>query len=165
MNRFCHCALLILLLAGCGEDEGPKVEFVGGGFVFNYRQAEITYGFVARIKGEAPEGSALEAVFEDPAGGPPIVLRQTVLPTRKSYKFETPPVAGVRNNRDYEVELRLVDPGAAEETIIARNIRVYRSQLDADILPDQPLAVGPGYHRPDGSVPTPEAPGPEQESQ
>ncbi len=157
MSRFCRCALLILLLAGCGEDEGPRVEFVGGGFVFNYRQAEITYGFVARIKGEAAAGSVLEAVFEDPAGGPPIVLREAVLPTRKSYKFETPPVSGVRSDRDYEVELRLVSPGAAGETVVARNARVYRSQLDADILPDQPLAVGPGYHRPDGSIPTPEA--------
>ena len=28
-----------------------------------------------------------------------------------------------------------------------------------------PLAVGPGYHRPDGSVPTPETPAEAQESQ
>ena len=165
MSRLCRCALVILLLAGCGEDKGPEVAFVGGGFVFNYRQAEITYGFVARIKGEAPAGSVLEAIFEDPAGGPPIVLRQTVLPTRKSYKFETPPVTGVRSDRDYEVELRLLSPGAAEEAVIARKARVYRSQLDADILPEQPLAVGPGYHRPDGSVPTPEAPAEAPQSQ
>ena len=161
MNHFCRCALLLFLLAGCGEDEGPKVEFVGGGFVFNYRQAEVTYGFVARIKGDAPEGSVLEAVFEDPAGGAPIVLRQKVLPTRRSYKFETPAVAGVRSDRDYQVELRLLAADETAGTVIAQNARSYRSQLDESTLPDQPLAVGPGYHRPDGSTPRREA----QESQ
>ena len=160
MKDFRRYVFLVLLLAGCGEEDGPRVAFVGGGFVFNYRQAEITYGFVARIDGQAPEGSVLEAVFEDPAGGPPIILRQSVLSTRRSYKFETPPVTGVRSDHDYQVELRLLAPGAAPEaapeTVIASNARSYRSQLDADILPAQPLAVGPGYHRPDGSVPTPE---------
>lgn len=157
MNRFCRCALLVFLLAGCGQNEDPKVEFAGGGFVFNYRQAEVTYGFVARIKGEAPEGSVLEAVFEDPAGGPQIVLRQKVLPTRRSYKFETPPVAGVRKDRDYQVELRLLGGEEPPGTVIAQNARSYRSQLDGSILPERPLAVGPGYHQPDGSTPRREA--------
>ncbi len=161
MYGFLRCALFVLLLAGCGEEEGPQVEFVGGGFVLNYRQAEMTYGFVARIKGVAPEGSILEAVFEDPAGGPPIVVRQEVLSTRRSYKFETPPVEGVRKDRDYKVQLRLVTSGATAETVLAQSARSYRSQVDAEIVPDKPLAVGPGYHRPDGSAPTLEA----QESQ
>jgi hypothetical protein len=155
MNGFCRCALFVLLLAGCGEDEGPRVEFVGGGFVLNYRQAEMTYGFVARIKGEAPEGSVLEAVFEDPAGGPPIVIRQDVLPTRRSYKFETRSVKGVRKDHDYQVELRLLASGETAEAVIAESSRSYRSQVDAEVLPDRPLAVGPGYHQSDGSVPTP----------
>ncbi len=161
MNAFCRYALILLLLAGCGEDEGPQVEFVGGGFVLNYRQAEMTYGFVARIKGEAPVGSVLEAVFEDPAGGPPIVIRQEVLPARSSYKFETPPVEGVRKDHDYQVELRLLASQETAETVIARSTRSYSSQVGAETVPEQPLAVGPGYHRPDGSVPTLEA----QESQ
>lgn len=152
-----RCALIVLLLAGCGEAEAPQVEFVGGGFILNYRQAEITYGFVARIEGEAPEGSVLEAVFEDPAGGPPIAIRQAVLPTRRSYKFETPPVEGVRKDHDYKVELRLIESEETGATVIAQSTRSYSSQIDAEIIPERPLAVGPGYHRPDGSVPTPES--------
>lgn len=35
--------------------------------------------------------------------------------------------------------------------------RSYRSQLDGSILPERPLAVGPGYHQPDGSTPRREA--------
>ena len=161
MNAFCRYALVLLLLAGCGEDEIPQVEFVGGGFVLNYRQAEMTYGFVARIKGEVPEGSVLEAVFEDPAGGPPIVIRQEIMPTRSSYKFETPPVEGVRKDHDYQVELRLLASQETAEAVIARSTRSYSSQVGAETVPEQPLAVGPGYHRPDGSAPTLEA----QESQ
>ncbi len=157
MKCVCRCALIVLLLAGCGEGEAPQVEFVGGGFILNYRQAEMTYGFVARIEGDAPEGSVLEAVFEDPAGGPPIVLRQAVLPTRRSYKFETPPVEGVRKDHDYQVELRLIESEETGATVIAQSARSYRSQVDAEIIPERPLAVGPGYHRPDGSGPALEA--------
>ena len=38
----------VLALAACGEDvSSPYLEFAGGGFIFNYRNAEAFYGFVA----------------------------------------------------------------------------------------------------------------------
>lgn len=160
--RRLSCVAALLVLVACGEDEGPEpyFEFAGGGFVFNYRQASITYGFVVRVVRQPPEGGMLEAVLEDPAGGPAIVLRQPVKSGRQSYKFESPPVTGVRKDTDYQVELRLfakVEGAEAEGSAppLARITRAYRSQLDEEILPDSPLAVGPGYHRPDGSVPAP----------
>ena len=49
LRRFAFL-LFALTLAACdgGEGEGPYFEFAGGGFVFNYRYADATYGFVAQ---------------------------------------------------------------------------------------------------------------------
>lgn len=163
-----RCALLLfaLTLAACdgGGDEGPYFEFAGGGFVFNYRYAEATYGFVARVLRKPPAEAVLEAVFQDPAGGPDIVLRQPVRPGRSSYKFETPPVTGVLKAVDYRVELRLLAPppsgggSGAEAETLATIARTFRSSQDQAVLPREGLGIGPGYHRPDGSVPQPTTP-------
>lgn len=142
-------ALLLLtvatLAASCdGEPEdGPYVEYAGGGFVFNYRIAEATYGFVVkRIRG-IPPGTVLEAQFENPAGGDPLIERQTARQGALQYRFQSPPVSGVKADRDYRIELRLLDP--ASGALIASYVYAIRSQLDQSVLPDQPLTVGPGY--------------------
>ena len=153
--------LFALTLAACdgGEGEGPYFEFAGGGFLFNYRYAEATYGFVARVLRKPPAGGVLVAVFEDPAGGPDIVLSQPVRAGRSSYTFETPPVTGVQKAVDYRVELRLLAPSqsgtepGAETDVLATIARTFRSSQDQAVLPREGLGTGPGYHRPDGSVP------------
>jgi hypothetical protein len=107
--------LSVFLLGAC-EDEAPDkphVEFLGGGFVFNYNVAEAYYGFVLKVVRKVPAGTVLEARFEDPAGGAPLVVRQKTRPTRRDYRFESPAVHGVVAGRDYRIEVRLLEPGRA----------------------------------------------------
>ena len=139
------CVLSILMLAACdgGEsDDSPYLEFAGGGFVFNYRLATADYGFVARVLRTLPEGSVVEAEFEDPGGGAAIVLRQESKPGRRSYVFRTPELQGVRAGYDYQVVLRLVDAGGKA---IADYRTSFRSSADQAVLPDRPTVVGPGH--------------------
>ncbi len=137
-------AAIAALLLGCAEDpDKPYLEFAGGGFIYNYRLATADYGFVVRRSKKIPTGTIIEAEFEDPAGGPPIVIRQTASSTRLSYKFETPPVKGIKAGRDYRVEVRLIDPGNNE--VFARYSKTFHADVDQDILPEKPPVVGPGY--------------------
>lgn len=137
---------LAVLLTGCSgseSDDRPYFEFIGGGFIFNYRLAEADYGFVVKPVRRIPAGTILEAVFENPNGGEPIVVRHTAKWGRLQYVFRTPPVQGVKANRDYKVELRLLDP--KDKRVIAAYSKSFRSDVDQSILPERPPVVGPGY--------------------
>ena len=134
-----------LALAACGE-EPPAAEIVGGGFIFNYRLAEAHWGIVATVAGDVPAGAMLEAAFEDPAGGPAIVIRHPVEPSRSRYKLETPPLSGIRADHPYPVTLRVLAPG--DGGVLAEARREFRSGLAQDALPERPLTVGPGYPPP-----------------
>ncbi len=138
----CFCALL---LSGCGEEgaDKPYVEFAGGGFVFNYNIAEAYYGFVVQVLRRIPEGTVLEAEFENPAGGDPLVVRHTASAGRAEYVFRTPGVQGVEAGRSYQVDLRLLDSGTGE--LLASYSRAFRSSADQAILPKVPTTIGPGY--------------------
>jgi hypothetical protein len=146
--HFAAALLLAALLAGCGDDsdsgEAPYLEITGGGFVFNYRIAEAYYGFVARPLRSLPAGSRLEASFEDPAGGDAFVERQLAGDKAVRYSFRTPPLQGIKADRPYAVELRLI---AADGSLLQSLHKTFSSQLDQDVNPDKPLTVGPGYHR------------------
>ena len=84
------------------------------------------------------------ARFEDPSGGPAIIVRHIHRASRRGYKFETPPVKGVEADRDYAVELRLLDPNNGN--VIASYKKTFRTFIGQEVLPKQPLAVGPGHH-------------------
>ncbi len=149
--RLARCAGLVMLAAvlalaaACEEDDPrqPYIEFAGGGFIFNYNVAAAYYGFVARVKRRVPPGTILEAEFEDPAGGPPLVVRGVAGVYARQFRFESPPVQGVVANRDYRVELRLIDPD--DGSLIASYSRTFRSELDQDVLPSAPTTVAPTY--------------------
>jgi len=138
-----RAALLALVLAGaCSQDDGPYLEFLGGGFVFNYRLAEADYGFVVKRVRRLPEGTVIEARLEDPAGGEPFVLRQSARWDQLEYVFRSPPVRGVKAGRDYRVEVRLLEPGGR---LLASYARTFRSDVDQEVLPERAPVVGPGY--------------------
>lgn len=139
-------AVLLGTLSAMREPEDtslPYIEFAGGGFIFNYNVAAAYYGFVARVVRRVPPGTILEAEFEDPAGGPPIVVRAVAGVYAKQFRFESPPLEGVKANRDYRVELRLIDPG--DGTLMAAYSRTFRSDLDQDVLPTVPTTLAPTY--------------------
>ena len=126
-----------------GADSAPYFQFVGGGFIMNYRSAEAEYGFVARRVRRVPDGTVLEARLEDPAGGAPFVFRESVTWNRPEYVFRSPPVHGVVAGVDYRVEIRLIH--SATGRILATYTRTFRSELDQSALPNGPTVIGPGH--------------------
>lgn len=87
----------------------------------------------------SPRGTIIEAVFENPSGGDPFIIRETAKWGSTQYVFRTPPVEGVKNNRDYHVELRLIDP--ANQHVIATYTKTFRSDVDQSILPERPTVI------------------------
>ena len=134
------------LLAGCEDDAAkPYLEFVGGGFIFNYRTANHYYGFVARQKKPLPEGSKLEARFEVP-WGPEQVFEQPSRPGQLQYVFQTGDLSGIVKGHPYKASLRILDGTTGVE--IARYEKIFKTDVDQSALPDQPLVEGPGYQQP-----------------
>jgi hypothetical protein len=131
-----------LLLAAC-VDQSQYLELAGGGFVFNYRNAEATYGIILVPRRDPPPGAIIEVTFENPAGGEPIVLAR---PARGGgrIEFETPALAGVVRDRPYHVAVLLK---AADGAALQRLEKDFVSQLDQSVLPERPLAIGPGYQQ------------------
>lgn len=131
----------------------PPVEIVGGGFIFNYRIAEVHYGFTALVTRPLESGSVIEAHFEDPAGGAALVVRERISPRTTQYTLRSPPVRGVEAGRPYEVSVRVLDRLETSE-IWSRTLS-YRSDVSDAAMPRAPLTVGPGYHRNPAAEPPP----------
>jgi hypothetical protein len=93
---------------------------------------------------DIPAGGIIEAQFENPDGGAPIVMEQKAVESRGSYVFRTPELKGVRANHDYQVVLRVLD---AERRELARYEKSFRSDVDQSVLPETAPVVGPGYQR------------------
>lgn len=147
LTRAAGALLLALAAVACDDSESgaPRAEIAGGGFIFNYRIAEAFYGITVRRLRAIEAGTILEAEFENPAGGAPIVVRHAVKTGQLQWMLRTPPLQGVEADRDYRVELRLVDPRTGE--VLERSSRTFRSEVGQDVLPERPLTRGPGYHR------------------
>lgn len=134
------------LLGACEDDVAkPYLEFVGGGFIFNYRTANHYYGFVVRQKKPLPEGSKLEARFEVP-WGPDQVFEQPSRPGQLQYVFQTGDLSGIVQGHPYKASLRILDGATGAE--IARYEKTFKTDVDQSTLPDQPLVEGPGYQQP-----------------
>jgi hypothetical protein len=146
--------IALLVLAGCGDDSSkPYLQFQGGGFVFNYRNAEAFYGFVAKPDRPMPEGAVIEVTFDTPGFPDKYVIREPAKPGQLQYMFRTPPLHGIQKDHDYKAAMRVLDKDGKE---LAQYGKTYRSDVDQSALPDKPLVVGPGY------TPNPELPPPGQ---
>jgi hypothetical protein len=140
--RAAAVVLASLLLASC-SDGGDYLAVAGGGFIFNYRIAEAKYGIAVKPMRAIPADAVMEATFENPSGGDPIVIRKEgpFNPTRVA--FDTPPLQGVVKGHPYKVALVLRDGGETLQTIE----KTFTSELDQTVLPERPLAIGPGYQK------------------
>ena len=136
---------LALAAAACDNDDpnAPYLEFRGGGFVFNFRLAQATYGFVVVPKRPLPEGAVLVAEFENPAGGAAFTVRKAVVPDQLQYAFETPPLTGVKADTPYTAVIRVIDPGSGN--VLGQYQRAFKAQIDQSVLGAKPRTAGPGY--------------------
>lgn len=137
--------LLLAPLAHRDGGDGPMLSVEGGGFVFNYRIAEATYGLVARVEREIPAGTRIVTAFEDPAGGPPIIEEQVARAGMTKLVLKSPPVEGVVAGKPYAVTVQMLAPDGAE---IGRLETSFTSNIDQSVLPRAPLTEGPGYQAP-----------------
>jgi hypothetical protein len=147
---------LIALLAACDGESQPLASVGGGGFIFNYRLGEAYYGIVVTTSRGLPEGSIIDASFENPAGGAPIVVSQAGKPEQRKYVFRTPALKGVKKDVPYKVVVQALDhPGGKE---LAHLEHSFKSSFDQSIIAGGPLVVGPGYTpNPDNDITKPAA--------
>lgn len=125
-------------------DETPYLRILGGGFIINYRVADMYYGFTAIVQRPLPTGSVIVATFQDPAGGPDHVVRQRMGgPEMSRFSMRSPTVHGVEAHQPYDVTIRILD--REEKITIWTHHMQFSSQLDGSFVPDQPLTIGPGY--------------------
>lgn len=123
--------------------EKPYIGIAGGGFVYNYREAEVFYGFVAQVLKPLPVGTWMIAEFDNPAGGPPLTVETRLNARSARYGVHSPNVRGVKAGAPYHVAIRLYD--RTRTKLIWSGGKDFVSQLDDAIVPDKPLTIGPGY--------------------
>ncbi|MCZ8178279.1 MAG: hypothetical protein O9309_04575 [Rhizobium sp.] len=133
----------ITSLSGCQrEDTKEPLKVSGKVFIFNYRVAEATYVVTLARNGPLPDPSFVEATFENPAGGPPLVTRSKIFPFWEKVSLESPPVHCVAKGKTYAVDIRILD---GEDKVIQTIKTSLTSTLDQSIMPGKPLVVGPVY--------------------
>jgi len=137
--------LLLALGWATREDpaEKPYLAIVGGGFIYNYREAQVYYGFVARVLKPVPIWAWLIADFENPGGGPPLTVETRLHARSVRYGVRSPNVRGVKAGKPYRVSIRLYDRTRTELFWSAE--KEFTSQIDDTVVPDKPLTIGPGY--------------------
>ncbi|WEX09514.1 hypothetical protein [Chelativorans sp. AA-79] len=139
----------VLFVAGWFSREDPSdkayLKIMGGGFMYNYRIADVYYGFTAQVVRPLASGSIIEASFEDPAGGPPHTVSERVSTMTDRYSLRSPSIRGVEAGKAYRVAIRVYD--RKRKQLLWEAERSYKSQISDTIVPDAPLTVGPGYHR------------------
>lgn len=140
----CACGLLIAVSMSACNQNADHLAVAGGGFIFNYRIAEASYGIALKPMRDIPDDAVITATFDNPSGGEPFVVRKEgpFNPTRIA--FQTPALEGVVAHHPYNVIVVLAGSDGAE---LQRIERAFESDVDQSVLPERPLAIGPGYQQ------------------
>lgn len=139
---FLRFALLVAVLTAACSESGEYLALAGGGFVFNYRIAEASYGIALKPMRDIPEDSVITATFDNPSGDEPFVLSKEGPFNPVRIAFQTPALEGVIADHPYKVVVVLTDATGSE---LQRIEKTFVSELDQSVLPERPLAIGPGY--------------------
>jgi hypothetical protein len=136
-------AVILLFAASCRDrPDGSYVELSGRIFVFNYRVATATYVVTFSKLQPIPDGATMLTVFDNPAGGAVIEVRQKIWPKMEKIAVESPPVFCIVKDKPYAFKSALIGPDGARLQEISGAVI---SSLDQTVLPDRPLVVGPVY--------------------
>jgi len=157
-------AVALTGVAGCRDTggEGEPFRIDSKVFVFNYRVAVASYLVNLTPTQPVEDGQVAVVSFEDPAGGPDIVVRKKIWPKLPKTTIESPPLRCVVKDRPYQVSIRIE---GADGTVRQTIETTMTSSEDQTLLPDKPLVVGPVYTpnpelvgHPDGKLPDSGAP-------
>lgn len=123
--------------------ETPYLKIAGASFIFNYRLADSYYGFTALVTKPVRAASVIEAAFEDPAGGPDHVVRQTIRLPARQYGIRSPPLKGIEKGRPYTVRVKLIQQG--DSAVLFEKAFAVTSNMSDAVMPTEPMTIGPGY--------------------
>jgi hypothetical protein len=143
VRRHLLLAAVILAMVACEDGGGPAASFAGGGFVFNYRIGEAFYGVVISTKGKLPEGAVIQAQFENPAGGPAILVKEIFRKGQRKYMLRTPALKGIKKDVPYRIIVEIHDRSGLP--LIQRLEKTVKSDIDQSTIPQEPMLIGPGY--------------------
>jgi hypothetical protein len=139
MKKFLFLA--VLTLSACGEDNAPKdyLKIAGGGITFNYRYSQAGMVVIAQQKYPLPEGSIIEAQFDQPGQSARQVASLPAMAGKLTYKLQSEVITGLKKGGEYKVTIRLIDKSGKE---LDRDDRIYISDQDQSTLPTKPLVEG-----------------------
>ncbi|MBN9241695.1 MAG: hypothetical protein J0I98_02760 [Mesorhizobium sp.] len=147
-----------LALGACRDTgKGALYEVSGRLFEFNYRLARATYVVTLNPLRPVDEGNVAVVDFENPAGGPPLVVEQKIWPKLPHVTLTSPPLTCVVKDRPYAVAIHIKDRNGAVLQELKTTLVSTQDQSD---LPDAPLVLGTVYTlnpalagHPDGRLP------------
>ena len=143
MRKHIPMLAVMLSLAACDNSGGPAASFAGGGFVFNYRIGEAFYGVVINTERRLPAGAVIQGQFENPAGGPAIVVKDNYREGQRKYMLRTPALKGVKKDVPYKVVVEILDK--PDGNVIDHLEKTIKSDVDQSMIPQEPMVIGPGY--------------------
>lgn len=140
-----YCATVFVMVdrhTAAGRAQGDYVAINGGGFVFNYRIADIKAGLTVSAQKPLPDGAVLvvELVYPDGARVP---MREIRRPQPFTYLFETGHLRTIAADTVYVAEVALVDSGSG--AVLERHDKDMVSGIAPRHMPRQALTIGPGY--------------------